>query len=148
MNLKIWLAIALISLAPDADAMSIHDFGRMNDDDEATFVALLVEGAAHLFKVQGQPDQARQVIAFFKTTGKDGGTYRLADQLKQAYALNVKNATNPNNRAPDRQVEDAMAATLRAQGLPVPAKYLLTVGSGFRPIGPPRAIATGQADFH
>jgi len=150
MNLKAGWAIALVSLAlvPAADAMSIHDFGRMNDDDEASFVALLVEGAAHMFKVQGRPDEARALIAFFKTPGQAGGTFRLADQLKLAYALNLKNGTNPNNRVPDRQVEDAMAATLRAEGFNVPAGYLLGVGEGFRPIGPPRALPTGQGEFH
>lgn len=151
MKLKSWCALALISLAPcfttGARAMSIHDFGKMNDDDEATFVAFLVENAAHMFKVQGQPDLARKVIEFFKTPGKDGGTYQFADQLKQAYAVNVKNATNPNNRAPDRLVEDAMAATLRAHDLPVPAGYLITIGKDFHPVGPPRANVMGPSQF-
>jgi hypothetical protein len=148
MNLKIWLAIALVFLVPDANAMSIHDFGRMNDDDEATYVTLLVEGSAQMFKAQGQPDQARKVIAFFKTPGKDGGTYQFADELKQAFAANQRNATNPNNRVPERQVEDAMAATLKAQGFPVSAGYLLSVSQGFRPLGLPRAQTPSGSQFH
>ena len=145
MNLKSWCAVVPIALAPSfstrANAMSIHDFGRMNDDDEATFVTLLVEGSAQYFKAQGQPDQASKVIAFFKTTGPDGGTYQFADQLKQAFAFNSRIETNPNNRVPERLVEDAMASTLKAQDLPVPTKYLLTVSQGFHAYGPPRSVA-------
>ena len=142
MPFKLWATFALLSLAPwfssHSGAMTILAFGKMNDDDEATFVTLLVEGSAKMFKDQGQPDQAAKVIAFFKVPGRDGGVYKLGDQIKQAYAANVKNGTNPNNRTPDLLVEDAMAATLRDRGLPVPAKYLIAVGKDFHPIGPPR----------
>jgi len=144
MNRKIWLAIALVSLAPglnpNAGAMTIHDFGKMNNDDEATFVTALVEGSAKMFKDAGQPDQAQKVIAFFKVTGKPGGVFKLAGQIKQAYAVNVKNGTNPNNRTPDLLVEDAMAATLKAEGFLVPASYLRSVGKDFHPFGPPRIV--------
>jgi hypothetical protein len=145
MNLKIWLAIVVVSIAPglnsNASAMTIHDFGKMNDDDEATYVTLLVEGSAKMFKDQGQPDQAHKIVAFFKVTGKPGGVYKLGDQIKQAYAVNVKNGTNPNNRTPDLLVEDAMAATLKAEGFAVPASYLRSVSKDFRPVGPPRGLA-------
>jgi len=148
MNLKASLAVVFISVAPcftsGAKAMSIHDFGRMDTDDEASFVTFLVVGSANMFKAHGQPDQARKVIAFFKVTGKDGGTYRFADKLQEVDALNRRNVINPNNRAPEYQVEDAMAETLKDEGLIVPATYLLTISKSFQPSGLPRARTPGQ----
>jgi len=150
MNLKVTLAALLLALclAPGARAMSLHDFGKMNDDDDAGYVALLVEKSAEYLKAQGHPDQAQQLIAFFKTPGRDGGTFRLADQLKQAYQFNTLHATNPNNRVPERQVEDALSITLSAQGFTVPAKYLLTAGKSFRADGPPRTITVSPSINH
>ena len=152
MNRKTCLALALILLAPalnpHARAMTIHDFGKMNDDDEATFVTLLVEDAAKMFKDQGQPDQAHKVVAFFKVPGKFGGVFKLADQIKADYAVNVKNATNPNNRVPELLVEDAMSTMLKSEGFPVPATYLRSASKDFRPIGPPRGITVTPSVNH
>jgi hypothetical protein len=152
MNLKPSLALVLILLAPclatGARAMPILDFARLNNDDEATYVTLLVEGSAAMFKAHGQPDQARKIILFFKVPGKDGGVYRFADQLKKVDALNNKNAINPNNRAPVYQVEDAMAATLKNEGFIVPVSYLLTLGNDFQPAGPPRSHQLDPGDYH
>ena len=125
-------------LGGGAQAMTIEDFGRMNTDDEATYVTLLIEAAAKMYRTQGQPDQASQVIAYFKVPGKFGGVQEFAANLKTTYGLNKRNATNPNNRVQVYQVEDAMAATLRDKGFVVPVKYLLESGKGFRPAGPPR----------
>ena len=122
-----------------ARAMSIHDFGRMNNDDEATYVTLLVEESAEMLKAHGQPEQASKAIAFFKVTGKFGGTQQFASNLRTVDALNKRNAINPNNRAPVYQVEDAMELTLKDEGIIVPASYLLTASKDFRPSGPPRA---------
>ena len=123
--------------------MSIHDFGRLNNDDEATYVALLVQGSADMLKAHGHPDQAAKVLAFFRTPGKGGGVFEFADHLKETDALNKKNQINPNNRVPEYQVEDAMAATLKDQGIVVPAGYMLTIGKDFAPVGPPRMHAAG-----
>jgi hypothetical protein len=148
MNLKTNLAVALISLAScltgAAKAMSIHDFGKMNNDDEATYVALLVEGSAEMLRAHGQPEQARKVIAFFKESGKDGGVQQFASNLKMVDALNKRNSINPNNRAPVYQVEDAMELTLKDDGIIVPASYLLTINKDFRPSGPSRPRTIGQ----
>jgi hypothetical protein len=145
MNRKALHLLACITLLATfplaARGMSIHDFGRMNDDDEASYVTLLVEGSAHYYKVQGQPQQARQIIAFFKIPGKDGGVYKFADRLRETNAYNHAKAINPNNRAPELQVEDAMSRTLQDQGYLVPTAYLLTVGKDFSPDGLPRAQA-------
>jgi hypothetical protein len=120
-------------------AMGLEAFGRLNNDDEATFVTLLVEAAAQKFKAQGQPDQAAKVIAYFKVPGRDGGAQQFASHVQAMYATNKLHATNPNNKVPELQIEDAMAVTLREQGFDVPVKYLLASGKTFKPVGPPRA---------
>jgi len=144
MNLKVSWAVALISLAScftgAVKAMSIHDFGKMNPDDEATYVALLVVGSAKMLKAHGQPDQARKTISFFKESGKDGGLQQFASHLKTIDALNKQNAINPNNRAPVYQIEDAMEQTLKDHGIIVPVGYLLTINKNFMPSGPPRPV--------
>lgn len=148
MNLKIKLAVALISIAPCftvcAKAMTFDEFARMNNDDEAGYVAFLVEASAKMLKANGQPDQADKAIALFHDPGKDGGVSKLASNLKMLHGLNNRNATNPNNRAPVYQVEDAMALTLKDDGIIVPASYLLTAGNDFRPSGPPREHIPSQ----
>jgi len=69
---------------------------------------------------------------------------QLASHLKTINTLNNRNATNPNNRAPVYQVEDALALTLKDAGLIVPAKFLLASGKDFQPVGPPRQHTIGQ----
>jgi hypothetical protein len=145
MKLKARLMVALISLAlvpaTGAKAMSIEDFGRMNNDDEATYVALLIEASAHMLRAHGQPDQASKTIAYFKVPGRQGGVQQFAAHLQAINSLNNRNAINPNNRAPVYQVEDAMESTLKDEGIFVPAKYLLESIKDFRPTGPPRQHA-------
>ena len=124
--------------------MTLEDFGRMNDDDEAGYVAFLVEASGQMLKARGHADQAAQVVPLFKDTSKDGGVQLFAYHLKSIYRLNKKNAINPNNRAPVYQVEDAMAQTLRDKGIMVPAKDLIEAGKGFHPEGPMRQHILGN----
>ncbi len=142
MNLKARLAVALIAFAPcltvGAKAMSLDDFARMNNDDEAGFVAFLVAASAEMLKANGQQEKADKAVLFFKDSSRSGGVRQLASNLKVMQGLNNRNATNPNNRAPVYQVEDAMAVTLKADGIIVPVGYLLTASRDFQPSGPPR----------
>jgi len=132
------LFFVALGFSTSARAMTIHDFGKMNNDDEATYVTLLVEESSKMLKAKGQPDQADKVIAFFKETGKFGGTQQFASNLQTLDALNKRNAINPNNRATVYQIEDAMELTLKDKGIIVPASYLRTVCKDFTPSGPPR----------
>ncbi len=133
------LFLAAMGLSTAARAMTIHDFGRMNNDDEATYVALLIEGSAKKLKAEGKTDQATELIAYFKVPGKFGGVQQFAAQVEAVDALNKRNAINPNNRVPEYQIEDAMELTLKDKGFIVPAKYLLALNRGFVPEGPPRS---------
>jgi hypothetical protein len=148
MTLKAKAAFLLVSLALfpgiGVKAMTVEDFGRMNEDDESTYVALLIEDAAHILKAHGQPDQAAQTIAYFKETGKFGGVQELVAEVKSIDALNKKNAINPNNRAPVYQIEDAMESVLKDKGIKVSAKDLLQSDKDFHPVGPPRQHILGN----
>ena len=128
-------------LATGARAMTVEDFGRMHEDDESTFIAMLVVDAAHILRAHGQPDQANQVMAYFKVPGKFGGVQQLADEVKTLEALNKRHAINPNNRAPLYQIEDAMESVLRTKGIKVSAKDLMTSDKSFRPEEPLRMHA-------
>jgi len=122
-----------------ARAMSFHDFIRMNDDDDATYVTAMVEGTAKMLRANGQPDQASKVIAFFKDSSKQGGVNQLAMNMKMMNGLNDRNAINPNNRAHVYEVEDAMERTLKDIGIIVPTNALLAINQNFQPVGPPRS---------
>jgi hypothetical protein len=144
MKSKVCLAAALLLLSTlgssCARALSFHDFIRMNDDDDATYVTAMVEGAAKMLLAKEQPDQARKLIAFFKDSSKQGGVNQLAMNMKTMNGLNNRNAINPNNRAHVYEVEDAMERTLKDNGIIVPASYLLAINHDFQPVGPPRPV--------
>jgi hypothetical protein len=143
MKLNASLAAGLLLLVllgcGNARAMSFYNFTKMNDDDDASFVAMLVEGTAKLLRANGHADEASQLIAFFKDSSKEGGLNQLVMNAKMMNALNQRNAINPNNRVPVYEVEDAMERTLHDKGIVVPASSLRTITRDFKPSGPPRA---------
>jgi len=126
-------------LTVSTEAMTLDDFAAMNDDDEATYVTLLVESSAKMLKAKGQPDLADKAIALFNDTSNNGGVHQFADNLKTMHGLNIRNGMNPNNRAPIYQVEDAMSRTLKDAGITVTTKDLLNFGKDFSPEGPKRS---------
>ncbi|MEI9997878.1 MAG: hypothetical protein WDO13_01240 [Verrucomicrobiota bacterium] len=85
----------------------------MNADDESSYVAALVTGSADKLKAEGRPDEAARAVALFHDPGPNGGVAQLAATLKELNSLNNRNATNPNNRKPVYEVEDALARTFR-----------------------------------
>jgi hypothetical protein len=114
------LLVALI--AGRANAMDILDFARMHLDDQATYVANLVESAAKSLRAHGHPDQADRVIALFHDSSRNGGVAQMAMNLGKLHGENDRAATNPNNRTPAYTVEDALVLTLRDNGINVSAK--------------------------
>jgi hypothetical protein len=141
-HLRLVVALVLLGALGSgcARAMSFHDFIRMNDDDDATYVTNMVEGAAKMLRAKGEPDQARKLVAFFKDPGKQGGVNQLAMNMKAMSGLNNRNAINPNNRAHIYEVEDAMELTLKDNEIIVPAGYLFTCNQNFQPAGAPRPV--------
>lgn len=148
MNLKARWIVALFLFAPSlvtsASALTIGRFINMNNDDEAAFVALLVDGTSQMLKAAGHPDQASKVIALFHDTSNNGGVHLLANNLKTINAVNNRNGVNPNNRAPVLQVEDAMSLTFKDAGIIVSTKDLLIISKDFAPSGPSRSSTLGH----
>jgi hypothetical protein len=136
MKLKAFLVLLSFCLlgSGTVSAIPILNFASMKVGDQADYVTTLVEGAAAMLKAKGQPDQAEKTVAFFKDASTKGGVTKFAAKLKEMEGANVRNSTNPNNRAHVYQVEDAMEATLKDEGIMVPASYLLTVNKDFTPI--------------
>ena len=139
-----WI-VAASMLPSSATAMTIHDFGRLNNDDESTYVALMIEASAKMYRAKGQSDKADALITYFKVPGKFGGVQQFAAQVLATDAQNKKNSINPNNRVPEQQIEDAMEQTLKDKDFIVSAKYLRSALKDYRPDGPPRSRAPGEA---
>ena len=132
------LFLAALLLVTHSRAMSINAFGRLNTDDAATYVTLLVESSAKMLKSTGKQDQAQKLVALFKDSSKQGGLNQFVSNLRAINSENNLNGTNPRNPMPVLEVEDAMAMTFRQNGVVVSVDYLKTVSQGYRPEGPPR----------
>ena len=133
------LGILLIGLVAPALGTTFEEFGRLNNDDEAGFIAFELQTAADYLKTQGHPEQADKAIAYFHEPGPHGGVAQLAGNMKSMYATNRKNDSLARGfDTPPSTVEDAIARTLRGTGITVPVKMLLKAGDSFRPDGPPR----------
>lgn len=128
--------------------MTINNFARLNMDDEASYVALMVARSAKMLRTQGKADLADKTVALFKDPGKSGGVNQFAMNLKAANNRNNLKATNPNNRTPDLQVEDAMAATLKDNGIIVPVSFLLSLQREFQPTGIRRTVTVEPSVNH
>jgi len=128
--------------------MTIENFARLTLDDEASYVTLLVTRSAHMLRTQGKPDMADKAVALFKDPSKSGGVTQLAMNLKAVNNQNNLHATNPNNRVPELQIEDAMAATLKANGIIVPVSFLLSCQKEFKPSGIRRSVTLEPSVNH
>ncbi len=131
-----WVLFVLICaalLGAPARAMTMDQFARMKFDDEASYVAVLVEGSAKYLRQQGKNADADRLIQLFMQKGKGSGTDQFAMNVKDAYAQNMHNQINPNNRVTPLLIEDAMSKTLKNNGMDVPSKYLLTLYKNFKP---------------
>jgi hypothetical protein len=135
-SLAAGILLAFVLSTGRAPAITILDFGRMNVDDQATYVTSLVEGSVKYLRANGHPDQAQKAVSLFKDSSKNGGVNQTAMTLKWMQSENTRHQQNPNNRVPDYDVEAAMQATLRHNGIDVPLKYLETVNRGFTPFYP------------
>jgi hypothetical protein len=136
-SVALLIALALF-LPAGARALTLEKFERMDNDDESTFVAILIEAGVQKYKSAGQPDQAAKMMAFFKTPGRQGGVQKFAAELVSLNGINAKNKDNPNNRATIYQVEDAMALTMKDAGFDIPVSFLLASGKDVHALGPPR----------
>jgi hypothetical protein len=135
---------AVFAFSGSSRAMTLDNFARLNVDDEATYVTMMVESSAKLLRQQGKPDEATKTLALFHDASKNGGVSQLAMNLKAAHNRNIMNQINPNNRAAEIMVEDAMARTLKDNGIIVPVSFLLGVQKDFHPTGVRRPLILSQ----
>ena len=130
--------LSALLLTNAAEAMPIQQYDRMSVNDQADYTSLLVGGAEQVLKDSGRPDQAAQVEKLFTTTVPgDQITVGMGELelnmsvVRQADADNL--VKNPN--AKPMQVEIAMVATLKNNGIILP-KSFMHVGDSFQPKDP------------
>jgi hypothetical protein len=121
-------------------AMEIQQFDKMASEDKGEYVSLLVGGAEQVLKDQGRVDLAAKVEQLFTTTEPgDQHTLGMVEfqlNLARARVTDAKNvAKDPH--AQRLEVEDAMAVTLKKNGIELPDSFF-TVASRFKPKFPPQ----------
>ena len=140
--------LAIIStalfLSGTAQAMEIEKFDKMAGPDQGDYIVVLIEGSQKVLITSGRKDLADKIHKLFTTTipGDDApiGSVEFERNLARARLADLRNLEK-NPRAPRLEVEDAMAVTLKKNGIALPTSFY-TVASGFRPKLPPKY--TGQ----
>jgi hypothetical protein len=126
---------ATMLLTSAAQAMEIRQFDRMAQDDQAEYVSELIQGAEKVLTDEGRPDLAAQVSQLFATNDPgDKISIGMAEfylNLARARVADVKRATQDPN-AKRLEIEDAMAVTLKKNGIDLPPAFF-TVASSFKP---------------
>ena len=134
----IFSAVLLISAA--AQAMEIQKFDRMAVQDQSEYIVVLIEGAQKVLIASGKKDLARKVHDLFTRTlsGDESpvGVVMFERNLARARLADLRNLEK-NPHAPRLEVEDAMAVTLKKNGIELPTSFY-TVASSFRPKLPPK----------
>ena len=118
-----------------AQAMTIQQFDKMANDDQAEYVSELVSGAEKVLTDEGKADQAKKVENLFTTNAPDGNTSIGMSQFMITLALmrlnDAKNAVDhPND--PRLEVEDTMFLMLQKNRVELPDSFF-TVNKNFKP---------------
>ena len=131
---------ATVLLSAAAQAMEIQKFDRMAAQDQGDYIVVLIEGAQKVLIASGKKDLARKVhVLFTRTLPGDQspvGVVMFERNLARARLADLRNLQK-NPHAPRLEVEDAMAVTLKKNGIELPTSCY-TVASGFRPKHPPK----------
>jgi hypothetical protein len=133
------LALAALLLSSAAQAMEIQKFDKMEYQDQADYITLLVEGAQRVLIDEGKSDLAAKVHKLFtevlpgdKVSIGLGEFERNLDRARVADAENI--VKDP--RAQRLEVEDAMYVTLQKNRIELPNSFF-SVGKDFKPKHPP-----------
>ena len=134
------LMSASLLLASAAPAMEIEKFDKMAAKDQSEYIVVLIEGAQQVLIKEGKKEFAAKIHALFTTTlpGDDApvGIIEFERNLARARLADIRNLEK-DPHAPRLEVEDAMAVTLKKNGIELPVGFY-TVASGFRPHYPPK----------
>ena len=122
-------------LSGTARSMEIEKFDRMAVQDQSDYIVVLIEGAQKVLIDTGKKDLADKVHKLFVTIlpGDESpiGAVEFESNLARARAADLRNLEK-DPHANRLEVEDAMAVTLKKNGIEVPVSFY-TVASGFRP---------------
>jgi hypothetical protein len=118
-----------------AQAMEIRQFDKMADEDKGRFIATLVEGAQKVLMDNSRSEKAAQVERLFNEVLPGDkipvGLVQLQNNIAIARVADVKRASqNPNARR--LAIEDAMAVTLKKNGIELPQAFF-AVANKFKP---------------
>lgn len=131
---------AAILLCGDAQAMEIEKFDRMAAQDQSDYIVVLIEGAQKVLIQSGKKDLADKVHKLFtkKLPGDESpvGVVELESNIARARLADIRNLEKDQN-AQRLEVEDAMAVTLKKNGIQLPTTFY-TIASGFHPKLPPQ----------
>ena len=142
-NVFVAALLSAAMLLPNmAQAMEIRQYDKMASDDQAEYVADLVEGAEKVLTSIGNSDQAARVSKLFTTNlGNDKisiGSAEFNRNLALARVTDAERvAKDPN--AHRLEVEDAMLVTLKKNNIPLPPEFIRgfrAINNGFQPKSP------------
>ena len=126
---------AAMLLTSAAQAMQIQQFDKMAGQDQGDYIGDLIVGAENVLTGEGRPDLAAQVKQLFTTKNPgDVDTIGMAEfelNLALARVADAKRAAQDPN-AKRLEVEDAMAVTLKKNGIVLPQNFF-SVNKDFKP---------------
>ena len=141
--------MAAMFITGAAQAMQIRQFDKMANPDQDDYVVELIQGAQQVLTDTGRSSDADKVRYLFTTNDAGDkisiGMTEFELNLARARVADAKRAEQDPN-AQRLEVEDAMAVTLKKNGIELPQSFF-TVMSNFRPKVP--AAGEGMvADTH
>jgi hypothetical protein len=127
-------------------AMEITKFDKMAIDDQSDYINVLVDGAQKVLISEGRSDLAIQVHKLFSDVHSGDtmplGMIAFEENLDHARLFDAQRAAkDPNARR--LEVEDAMAVTLKKNGIMLPQQFF-TVASNFTPKHGPQNTLTAD----
>jgi hypothetical protein len=124
----------VVLFANAAQAMEIRQFDKMAVPDQGDYVGLLIAGAERVLNDEGRADLAAKVEHLFTTTEPGDkftlGMVEFERNLALAREEDAKNVLKKPN-SPRIEVEDAMAVTLKKNGIELPDS-VFTAGKTFK----------------
>jgi hypothetical protein len=118
-----------------APAMEIEKFDRMAAQEQSDYIVVLIEGAQQVLVKDSKKDLADKVRVLFTNIlpGDQSpvGVVEFESNLARARAADLRNLEK-DPRAQRLEVEDAMAVTLKKNGIELPVSFY-AIASGFRP---------------
>jgi hypothetical protein len=132
------LLSAAVAVSGPVQAMQIQMFDTMGPRDRQDFTNLLIESAENVLIQAGRPTDAAKVHELFPDMRP--GAARSAGEAE--FEMNLDNA----RKAGGQKVEDALAATLKKNGIDLPGSFFTIASKFLPPIAPaPAAIPAPAA---